>query len=293
MKAWLARATTIAALSAAVTATLTGPLSSPNTAVAAELQQAFKNHAGVGAGKVLDHSAWSALLRKYVKPGKDGLNRVDYSAFKSSGHSSLRSYIAMLERVRPAELDRKEQFAFWANLYNAKTIDIVLENYPVDSIRKISIGGGLFGALKSSVGAGGPWKAKVMTVAGHKLSLDDVEHEILRPIFKDPRVHYAVNCASIGCPNLRRQAFTGANLDAELDSGATEYVNHPRGITVADGRLKASSIYKWFVADFGGTAKGVIEHVRKYAKPNLQARLAGKTDITEYDYDWTLNDTRN
>ncbi|MEO1544549.1 MAG: DUF547 domain-containing protein, partial [Pseudomonadota bacterium] len=199
--------------------------------------------------------------------------------------------VSKLEAVDPRKLGRNEQFAYWANLYNAKTIDVVLDHYPVDSIRKITINEGLFGFLKKSVGAGGPWKAKVVTVAGTKLSLDNIEHDIMRPVFSDPRVHYAVNCASYGCPNLRRTAFTGATLEQQLDEGAKAFVNHPRGISVKNGSVTASSIYQWFQKDFGGNAKGVLDHSRKYAADDLKAQLEGVTEIGRYEYDWSLNDT--
>ncbi|HUS95487.1 MAG TPA: DUF547 domain-containing protein, partial [Hyphomicrobiaceae bacterium] len=228
----------------------------------------------------------------YVKPDAGGLNRVDYAAFKKVSHRVLKDYIKALQGVDVRGLDRPEQFAFWANLYNAKTIDVILDHYPVTSIREISINGGLFGFLKKSVGAGGPWKAKILKVSGQELSLDDVEHNILRPIFKDPRVHYAVNCASVGCPNLRISAFTGANLGADLDAGARAYINHPRGVSVTDGAVRASSIYDWFKSDFGGNAAGVLTHVRKYAGPELAAKLNGAATISKYSYDWSLNDIK-
>jgi hypothetical protein len=245
-----------------------------------------------GSKQTVDHATWDRLLGKFVIPAEDGLNRVDYARFKSEGHAELKQYVERLEAVDVLGLDRTEQFAFWANLYNAKTIDVVLDHYPVDSIRKISINDGLFGFLKKSVGFGGPWKAKIMKVAGKDLSLDDIEHGIMRPVFKDPRVHYAVNCASIGCPNLRIRAFTGANLEAELNAGAREYVNSSRGISVSDGSVTASSIYSWFQSDFGGSAAGVLEHVRTYASPELNAKLEGMTSITGYAYDWSLNDVK-
>ncbi|MDX2290571.1 MAG: DUF547 domain-containing protein [Hyphomicrobiaceae bacterium] len=251
---------------------------------------AFKAHAK-GSAITVDHTAWNSLLQRHVKPGADGVNRVDYGTFKSTGHPALKAYVSALQKVDPATLDRPEQFAFWANLYNAKTIDIVLDHYPVASIRDITIGGGLFDLVKKSVGAGGPWKAEVLEVSGRPLSLDAIEHEILRPIFKDPRVHYSVNCASFGCPNLPSEAFTGAKLEAQLDAGATAFINHPRGFAVANGAVTASSIYNWFAADFGGSAQGVLDHARKYASPGLKAKLDGITGIDSYQYDWSLNDT--
>lgn len=254
-------------------------------AVAQSPSDLVRRAAPVGQSASVDHAVWDKLLKTYVKPGADGLNRVDYAAFKRSGHSALKDYVARLQKVDPARLDRKEQFAYLANLYNAKTIDIVLDAYPVNSIKDISLGGGLFAAF-----TGGPWKAKVVRVKGMELSLDDIEHAILRPVFKDARVHYAVNCASIGCPNLATEAFTGANLVALLDAGARAYVNHPRGVTVSGGRVKTSSIYSWFKEDFGGNDRGVLAHLRKYAEPGLKAKLDRVDAIDGHAYDWRLND---
>lgn len=258
-------------------------------AAAATLTETFSPHQAGAAAKV-DHAAWDKLLKTYVRPAGDGVNRVDYKAFKAAGHSELKAYVKRLEGTDVGSLDRPEQLAFWANLYNAKTVDIVLEHYPVASIREIALDASLLGFLKKSVGAGGPWKARVVSVAGQALSLDNIEHDILRPVFKDPRIHYAVNCASYGCPNLMAEAFTGSRVEALLDAGARAFVNHPRGFEVKTGKLRASSIYDWFQADFGGNAAGVLAHAAKFAGPELQAALAGRTVIESYDYDWKLND---
>lgn len=245
-----------------------------------------------GAPTQVDHAAWTRLLGAYVKPDASGLNRVDYAAFKAKSHDALKAYVAALEAVDVKGLDRREQFAFWVNLYNAKTIDVVLAHYPVGSIREISIGEGLVGFFKKSVGFGGPWKAKIVNVDGVDLSLDDIEHAILRPVFKDPRVHYAVNCASVGCPNLQSAAFTRDNLEALLESGARSYVNSPRGVRIDEGKVTASSIYNWFQVDFGGSEAGVLEHLRKYADAELTEKLAGVARIDGYAYDWSLNDVK-
>lgn len=255
-------------------------------AEAASVSEIFSKHTP-GSTKVVDHSSWDGLLKKYVVEGADGVNRVAYANFKKEGHSALKAYVASLQSVDVASLDRSEQFAFWANLYNAKTIDVVLDAYPVKSIKNISLGGGLLTLV-----TGGPWKAKIMKVAGNELSLDDIEHGILRPIFKDPRVHYSVNCASFGCPNLAMEALTGANLDALLDAGAKAYINNPRGVKVDGGKVIASSIYNWFQSDFGGNEKGVLDHFRKYAAPELKAMLSGVNGIADYTYDWSLNEVK-
>ena len=256
-------------------------------AMAGELETAFHKSAA-GSKAIIDHSAWTALLKDYVKTGPDGLNRVDYARLKAEKAQALKAYVAALAASDPSTLDKAEQFAFWANLYNAKTIEIVVDKYPVKSIKDISLGGGLLAAL-----SGGPWKAKVLKVNGIDISLDDIEHGILRPYFKDPRVHYAVNCASVGCPNLMQEAFTGAGLQSQLDRGAKAYVNSPRGFLVGSNGVRASSIYKWFVADFGGDEKGVIAHALKYAEPKLAAELKALAAISSYDYDWSLNAISN
>jgi len=233
-----------------------------------------------GSG-TMSHDEWTQLLHTYVRPSADGLNRVDYEGFRKSGNQALTAYLKKLESTDVAQLSRKEQFAFWANLYNAKTIDVILAHYPVKTIRDIDISPGLF--------SNGPWGKKLVSVAGVKLSLDDIEHKILRPGFKDPRVHYAVNCASVGCPNLGLAAFSGATLDSQLTAAAQAYVNSPRGFAVSGGKIRASKIYKWFREDFGNSEAGVLKHALKYAKPDLAAKITSINDIRGYDYDWSLN----
>ena len=232
----------------------------------------------------IDHSRWQGLLKTYVKQGSDGLNRVNYAAFKQMGRKSLKSYLNDLQAVDVPTLNKNEQFAYWANLYNAQTIEIILAHYPVKTIRDIDISPGIF--------ADGPWKKQVLTVGGIKISLDDIEHKILRGFFKDPRVHYAVNCASVGCPNLGRDAFTGPEIESQLNASARAYVNSPRGVSVKGRRVTVSKIYSWFDEDFGNSERGVLAHIRKYADAGLAKDLKGLDDIYDYDYDWSLNDSR-
>jgi hypothetical protein len=238
-----------------------------------------------GASRAVDHGAWDRLLKTYVRPAENGLNRIDYKRFKADGHATLKAYLRQLEATDVTRLDRAEQFAFWANLYNAKTVDVVLDHYPVGSIRDINLGGGLFAAI-----TGGPWKAKIVKVNGQPLSLDDIEHVILRGLFKDHRVHFAVNCASVGCPNVSIDAFTGDGLDGHLDRNARAFVNSPRGAKLVDGALHLSSIFNWFKGDFGGSDAQVLAHIRRYASPGLKARLAEVSKVADYFYDWRLND---
>lgn len=253
-------------------------------ALSAGATDIFAKHTPGSIAKI-DHGIWDRLLKTYVKPDSSNLNRVAYAKWKAEAHKDLKVYLTALQQVDPSKLDHPEQFAFWANLYNARTIDIVLDKYPVKSIKDISLGGG----LKALV-AGGPWQAEVVKISGVGMSLDDIENKVMRAVFKDPRVHYSVNCSSYGCPNLLTSAFTGATLESQLEAAAKAFINHPRGIAVDGGKVKASSIYTWFEADFGGSAATVLDHIRRYAEPALKQKLEGITTIASYDYNWSLND---
>jgi len=230
----------------------------------------------------VDHSAWDRLLKTYLVNGPDGVTLVRYSRVSAADRTALDHYIRQLTQTAVSRLNRNEQKAFWINLYNALTVKIVLDHYPVKSIRDIDISPGLF--------SDGPWGKKLVSVEGKDISLDDIEHRILRPVWKDPRVHYGVNCASIGCPNLQPEAFTAENSDELLDKGAREFVNSPRGARIENGKLTVSSIYVWFKPDFGGTDAGVIDHLKKYAQPGLRTQLEKIDRISDNQYDWTLNE---
>ena len=236
-------------------------------------------------------AAFDALLAKYVRRGSDGVNRVDYSGWKASPEdlSQLNGYIDELTARAPSKMPRNEAFAYWANLYNAVTLKVVLDRYPVSSIRDIKSD-----ALLDPKAYLGPWRTKRVTVQARTYSLDNIENDVLRPVFKDPRVHYAINCASYGCPNLRAKSWSAETLEADLDLAAREFINHPRAVTrLPNNTLRVSSIYKWFAADFGGDDAAVVAHLRKYAEPKLATVLLSNPKIAEDGYDWTLNDARS
>jgi hypothetical protein len=234
------------------------------------------------ATETIDHAAWDRLLATYVIHGEDGINRFAYRRVTPADRATLDGYIATLAATAIDGYDRAEQRAYWINLYNALTVQVVLDHYPVDSIFDIDISPGLF--------AKGPWDRKLVTIESEAVSLNDIEHRILRPIWRDPRLHYALNCASLGCPNLAPTAYTAANGEAMLDAGARAYVNHPRGARIDDGRLTVSSLYAWYQEDFGGNDAGIIAHLRRYAAPPLATALAGIDTIADHAYDWSLND---
>ncbi len=233
---------------------------------------------------IIDHRSWDRFLEKHLIAGEDGVNRLSYGRVSGADRRALDAYLVGLAAIPISDHQRDEQLAYWINLYNALTVKVVLDHYPVAGILDINISPGWFSI--------GPWRKRLIRVEGHELSLDDIEHRILRPLWRDPRIHYAVNCASTGCPNLRLRAYTGATVEAELTAAARDYINNWRGVMFDRGVLYVSSIYKWFREDFGGTDASVIAHLRAYAEPALAGRLARARDIGGHHYDWALNDAQ-
>ncbi len=228
----------------------------------------------------VDHGPWDRFLAAYVESDQAGINRLDYGSVSQADDQALNGYLADLQAIDPGELTRDQQLAYWINLYNATTVDLILENYPVESIRDIG------GFLEI-----GPWDRKVLEVTGHRLSLNDIEHRIIRPIYDEPRIHYAVNCAAAGCPNLMDRAWRAESLEADLATAERAYVNDPRGIRVEDdGSLVLSKIYGWFREDFGRNEAELLASLVDAAEPELKAKLEGRTGVDRYEYDWSLND---
>jgi len=227
----------------------------------------------------IDHSDWDDLLKRYVFMHKKGVNRFHYELFGAADRVLLKSYLAMMSATPISEFNRQQQQAYWFNLYNALTVKVILDNYPVKSIRDIS----------PDLYPPGPWKLELVNIEGEALSLDDIEHGILRPIWKDPRIHYAVSCAAMGCPNLQPRAYTADNTEIMLDDAAREFINHARAASVRYGLLRVSSIYDWYQVDFGGSEAAVIAHLRQYANKRLLDSLENRSKIDDFHYDWTLN----
>ena len=236
--------------------------------------------------KTIDHTAFDQFLRTYyVEPTNTnaphyGAALLRYADVTPADKAALTAYINRLQAVQVTSLNQDEQLAFWINLYNAQTIRVILDNYPVDSIRSIKT---------NAFDFKGPWNDASLTVEGETLTLDNIENRIVRPIFNDPRIHYALNCAAIGCPNLRAQAFKGAGLNAVLDTQARTFINNPRAIKTEDGRIIASRIFLWYKKDYGDSEEDILSHIRQYANPELLQSLQGATNIDVYEYDWALN----
>ena len=237
--------------------------------------------------EVIDHSVWQIFLDKYLvtnpliaeSPKISGINRVRYAGVSKIDYGLLKNYLTSLEDIPVSNFSRPQQRAFWINLYNAATLNLILEHYPLESITKISF----------SFFSFGPWDEELLSVEGEELSLNDIEHRILRPIWQDTRIHYALNCASLGCPNLLPQAFTELNTESLLEQGAHDYINHPRGANVQDDSLILSKIYDWYQADFGGNEDGVLLHLQQYSTKEWLKSLQTEELKIEYQYDWRLN----
>jgi Protein of unknown function, DUF547 len=239
-----------------------------------------------------DHSyaAWDSLVKKHVKWLPDNKqSRVDYAGF-SKDRAELKKVLDALSAVPKADFDgwpKEQRMAFLINAYNAFTVEVILTKYPdIKSIKEL----GSFNR--------GPWKNEFFTLLGEKHHLDWIEHDQLRPKYADPRVHAAVNCASIGCPALRNEAFTAPKLDAQLEDGMMRFLGDRTRNRVADGKLQVNSIFKWFKEDFEKGLKGfsAVEDVfAKYAtqlsdKPDEQAAIKAKSlPVSHLDYDWSLN----
>jgi hypothetical protein len=230
------------------------------------------------------HAAWTDVLKVCVRDGG-----FDYAKLKQD-RTSLDAYLAALHAVTPAELagwDEKQRFAFWINAYNAHCIQKVVDEYPLKSIKKLS---GAFGLNSVFDQEFIPMKAHHPD-EGDELSLNDIEHKILRAKFKDARVHAAINCASKSCPPLRAEAFMAERLDAQLDEQMKAFVNDParNKLDPARKELELSEIFKWFAEDFERDAKTVQGYLIRFAPPEKADFIRGAR-IRYLDYDWDLND---
>ncbi|ARV06496.1 hypothetical protein BTO04_07190 [Polaribacter sp. SA4-10] len=213
-------------------------------------------------------SIFNSLLEKHVS--KDGI--VDYISFKND-EAKLDSYISYLEKTAPASSwSENKQKAFWINAYNAYTIKIILENYPLKSIMDIKKEG------KSA------WKIPFAKVGGETYTLDHIEHEILREKLFDPKIHVGVNCASGSCPKLGNKAFTEENIETELTRLMKEFINDASRNKISTSKVQVSSIFDWFKDDF--TKNGsVIDFLNTYS----DTEISSKAKISYLKYNWTLN----
>ncbi len=281
----LTRRHTLAILTAgAAAASVTGLPGEVQAGPAADLWPRWEAH-DPASESTIDHAEWGRILDAYLEPREGRANLFDYAAVTSEDRALLQDYLGDMTSRRISKYNRDEQFAYWVNLYNALTIEVMLDHWPVDSIRDINLSGGFFSGLFGA----GPWDAELVEIEGESLTLNDIEHRILRPIWQDQRIHYAVNCASIGCPDLNPEPFQAERLEEQLEAAARNYVNDARGAEVENGRLTVSKIYTWYKEDFGDSDRGVIEELKTYAEPGLRQQLEGISRISNDRYDWSTN----
>lgn len=233
-----------------------------------------------GDTEAVDHGAWAGFLARYLEIRTGDANRLDYAAVTPADRAALSAYVDALEVIDPATLSGPEQLAYWINLYNAGTVELILAHFPLESIR--DIGGGLF--------EDGPWDRELFTVKGRALSLNDVEHGIIRPVWPDePRIHYAVNCAAVGCPELGPVPYSGARIEDQLAAAERAFVNGPHGVRLEGGDLVLSKIWLWYRDDFAADEAGLLAYLSGIAEGPAAAALAGRDGADRYVYDWALN----
>ncbi len=236
--------------------------------------------AATGAGTRVDHSAWDALLRRHVVDGM-----LDYDAFQKA--PEFAAYLASLTQVDPARLSEQERLAFWINTYNAFTIELINRHKERDSIRNINRTLGIAGH--------GPWREKLVKAGGGVYHLDNVEHDIIRKQWKEPRIHFALVCAAMSCPPLRSEAYTGARLNEQLQDQASLFLTRTPAqnrVDVAKGIFYSSQIMaKYYPRDFGHDDAAIAKYLSQFFPegPEKAFLAAGKLKLVKTDYDWTLN----
>jgi len=233
----------------------------------------------VSSSLQLDHALWQSVLDDYLVEDDSGVNFFDYEGLQGDNDVRVASYIASLAGIDPLKLDKPEQKSYWINLYNALTVQLIVDHYPVESINE----------LGESLLSRGPWNDQLLQVNGRALTLNHIEHRILRPIFKDYRIHFAVNCASIGCPNLSPRAFTAENVEQLLTQLTVDYLNHPRGVRFDGDRLYLSSIFKWYREDFEPQGRDLLDTIAEFTGSEIAIRLQEYQGKIRFNYDWSLN----
>lgn len=217
------------------------------------------------------HEVWNDLLQTHVS--EDG--KVDYKGFLSD-KDKLDEYLSSLsnfpwDRVR---MTREGEMAFWINAYNAFTVKLITNNYPIESITLLNDG------------YRNPWDQEFILMKGAYMSLNTIEHEILRAKYKDARIHFAINCASVSCPRLMNVAFTPENLEVLLEQGAVEYINNPLENKISPVKAELSQLFQWFASDFVEAKGSVKDFINAYSR----VKLSDKAVVDYKEYDWSLNE---
>lgn len=227
-----------------------------------------------GPAAAVDHAAYDRLLKKYVN--EQGL--INYTAWKTD-QQELNQYLDRLSKNPPvASWSKPEQMAYWINAYNAYTIRLILNHYPVKSIKDI-------GSKIKIPFVTTPWAAAFFSIGGRKMSLDDIEHGTLRKKFDDPRIHFALVCASLSCPRLRNEAFTADKLDRQLDEQGRDFLRDPAKNKVGQASAQLSKYFDWYKGDWNKNGQSVAKWVNQYAASKMNA----DAKVSYLDYNWNLN----
>ena len=226
---------------------------------------------------VINHQALDQFLTTYVIVNHpSGINRFRYGDVSRRDVKKLRKYIKRMAKLDPRDYSRGEQKAYWLNLYNALTIQNILQSYPIKSLARSSIK-----------------RKNLVVVGGQKLSLEDIQNRILRPIWQDHKVIFGLSCATLGCPNIQNHAYTASNSSKLLKKSAREFINHPRGLDFDRREMQASRIFDWYASDFGAKVGADNKHLMKlfahYADDSKALYLLGFKGEIRYAYDARIN----
>lgn len=235
-----------------------------------------KNEIMTGNTPPVDHSLWDSLLKRHVAAS----GMVDYKGFIRDS-MDLKRYLALLSAANPDSDNwtKEEKMAFWINAYNAFTVALIADHYPVESIKDIKHGIPFVNSV---------WDIKFISIGGKKYDLNMIEHRILRSRFHDARVHAAINCASNSCPALRSEAYVAARLDYQLTDAMHGFVNDTARNRVSEGSAEVSEIFSWFSGDFTRDAGSIRNYLNQYA----DVKFSGKGAVAHLPYDWHLNDSK-
>ncbi len=222
----------------------------------------------------IDHSGYDRLLKKYVNEK----GQVNYKGFKAD-EKEFNQYLDLLSKNPPAaNWSKNEQMAYWINAYNAYTIRLILDHYPVKSIKDI-------GSKIKIPFVTTPWAAKFFTIGDEKMSLDNIEHGTLRKKYDDPRIHFTLVCASISCPRLRNEAYTADKLEAQMNDQGRDFLNDPTKNKIGKSTAELSKYFDWYKGDWNDNSQSVIKWVNKYATTKIDEN----TKISFQEYNWNLN----
>lgn len=231
----------------------------------------------------VNHDAWQEILSAYVDDEhQSGINRFDYSAVTLGDARKLKTYLAYLQQLDPRQLNSEEAKAFWINMFNAIQVERIVETYQNGSKRAINR------LLDGRLRSGSRWSRDAVEVAMQVLSLNDIEHGILRPIWNDSRMHFAMISCSLGGANIQKTAFNGENIEALMEKAKIEFLQHPRAIRIQGSKLILNTVFDWYAADFGSNRQAVLTYLRNNVDAKTREAMQGLSRVS-YEYSWDLN----